>query len=232
MILKGEGSTAKAREREALQTFVIVTVLAIFVMSVIAHEVAHGWVAYLCGDPTAKTMGRLTFNPIAHIDPIRTILLPIVLFFTVHIIFGGAKPVPVNPLNFRNPKRDNILVSLAGVTTNFLIAIGLALILRVLMLTGVFTTASIGVLALEYGVIINLLLAFFNLLPVPPLDGSHVLAAVLPPRAAAAYQSLRETGFVILMILIMFTPLFRVLLIVIAYSSRALVGHLPAFFLG
>jgi len=232
VILGGQGSAATACEREALQTFVIVTVLAIFVMSVIAHEVAHGYVAYLCGDPTAKMMGRLTFNPIAHIDPVRTILLPIVLFFTVHIIFGGAKPVPVNPLNFRNPKRDNILVSLAGVTTNFLIAIGLALLVRTLLVTQVFGAASVGTQALEYGVVINLLLAFFNLLPVPPLDGSHVLAAVLPPRAAAAYGSLRETGFVILLVLIMFTPLFNVLWVVIAYSSKALLGYFPAFFLG
>ena len=215
-----------------MSPFVIMVVLVIFVMSVIAHEVAHGYIAYLCGDPTAKTMGRLTFNPVAHIDPVRTIIVPLVIWYFTGFIFGGAKPVPVNPLNFRNPRRDNILVSLAGVTTNFLIAMGLALLVRTLLVTQVFTTTSVGTQALEYGVIINLLLAFFNLLPVPPLDGSHVLAAVLPPRAAAAYQSLRETGFVILMILIMFTPLFRVLWMVIAYSTRALVGHWPAFFLG
>ncbi len=215
-----------------MSPFVIMVVLVIFVMSVIAHEVAHGYIAYLCGDPTAKTMGRLTFNPVAHIDPVRTIIVPLVIWYFTGFIFGGAKPVPVNPLNFRNPRRDNILVSLAGVTTNFLIAMGLALLVRTLLVTQVFTTTSVGTQALEYGVIINLLLAFFNLLPVPPLDGSHVLAAVLPPRAAAAYQSLRETGFVILMILIMFTPLFRVLWMVIAYSTRVLVGHWPAFFLG
>ena len=210
---------------QRLGAFLWIAVLVIFVMSVIAHEVAHGWVALQCGDPTALKAGRLTFNPLAHIDPVRTIILPIVLFFTVGIIFGGAKPVPVNPFNFRNPKRDNILVSLAGVTTNFLIAIVLALLVRTLLVTQVFTTTSVGTQALEYGVVINLLLAFFNLLPVPPLDGSHVLAAVLPPRAAAAYQSLRETGFIILMILIMFTPLFGVLWTVIAYSTRVLVGH-------
>jgi len=188
--------------------------------------------AYLCGDPTAKLRGRLTLNPLSHIDPIRTVVLPMILFFTVGIIFGGAKPVPVNPLNFRNPKRDDILVSLAGVTTNFLIAIGLAFLLRVLLLTGVFTGTSVGTQALEFGVMINLLLAFFNLLPIPPLDGSHVVAQLLPPQAAAAYQSLREAGFVLLIVLIMFTPLFGILWTVIAYSTRTLLGYWPAFLVG
>ena len=208
-----------------MSTFVVVAVLAIFVISVMAHEVAHGYVAYLCGDPTAKLAGRLTFNPLAHIDPIRTIILPLVIWYSTGFIFGGAKPVPVNPLNFRNPKRDGILVSLAGVVTNLLIAVVLAVLVRTLLVTRVFATTSVGTQALEYGVMINLLLAFFNLLPVPPLDGSHVLAALLPPRAAAAYQSLRETGFILLMILIMFTPLFDVLWAVITYSTRALVGY-------
>ncbi len=190
-----------------------------------AHEVAHGYVAYLCGDPTAKLAGRLTFNPLAHIDPIRTVILPLVIWYSTGFIFGGAKPVPVNPLNFRNPKRDGILVSLAGVATNLLIAVALAVLIRTLLVTQVFAMTSVGTRALEYGVMINLLLAFFNLLPVPPLDGSHVLAALLPPRAAAAYQSLRETGFILLMILIMFTPLFGVLWTVIDYSTRVLVGY-------
>ncbi len=215
-----------------MSTFVVVAVLVVFVISVMAHEVAHGYVAYLCGDPTAKLSGRLTFNPLAHIDPIRTVILPLVIWYSTGFIFGGAKPVPVNPLNFRNPKRDDILVSLAGVATNFFIAVVLAVLIRTLLATQVFATTSVGTQALEYGVMINLLLAFFNLLPVPPLDGSHVLAALLPPRAAAAYQSLRETGFILLMILIMFTPLFGVLWAVIAYSTRALVGYWPAFFLG
>ena len=215
-----------------MSTFVVVAVLIVFVISVMAHEVAHGYVAYLCGDPTAKLSGRLTFNPLAHIDPIRTVILPLVIWYSTGFIFGGAKPVPVNPLNFRNPKRDGILVSLAGVVTNLLIAVVLAVLVRTLLVTRVFATTSVGTQALEYGVMINLLLAFFNLLPVPPLDGSHVLAALLPPRAAAAYQSLRETGFILLMILIMFTPLFGVLWTVIAYSTRALVGYWPAFFLG
>jgi len=188
--------------------------------------------AYVCGDPTAKLMGRLTLNPLAHIDPIRTVILPMILFFTVGIIFGGAKPVPVNPLNFRNPKRDDILVSLAGVTTNFLIAIGLAFLVRVLLLAGIFAETAVGTRALEFGVMINLLLAFFNLLPIPPLDGSHVVAQLLPPKAAAAYQSLREAGFVLLIVLIMFTPLFGILWAVIAYSTKALLGYWPAFFVG
>ncbi len=208
-----------------MSTFVVVAVLAIFVISVMAHEVAHGYVAYLCGDPTAKLAGRLTFNPLAHIDPIRTVILPLVIWYSTGFIFGGAKPVPVNPLNFRNPKRDGILVSLAGVATNLLIAVALAVLIRTLLVTQVFAMTSVGTRALEYGVMINLLLAFFNLLPVPPLDGSHVLAAMLPPQAAAAYQSLRETGFILLMILIMFTPLFGVLWTVIAYSTRVLVGY-------
>jgi len=210
----------------------MIALIVIFVVSVIAHEVAHGYVAYLCGDPTAKLAGRLTFNPLAHIDPIRTLLVPAILFFTVGIIFGGAKPVPVNPYNYRNPKRDDILVSLAGVATNFALAIGLAILLRLLLATHTFSLESQGTRALEYGVFVNLLLGLFNLVPIPPLDGSHVLAQLLPPAAANTYRGLGETGFVLLLIVIFFTPLFRYMVYLIAWTSQVLLGYLPLFFGG
>lgn len=209
-----------------LAGFFWVTVLVIFVMSVVAHEVAHGWVAYLCGDPTAKLRGRLTFNPLPHVDPMMTILLPIFLLWISNgaFAFGGAKPVPVNPLNFRNPRRDDILVSVAGVTANFLIAIGLALLLRLLLGVGYFSRESVGTRVLSLGVVLNLLLGFFNLLPVPPLDGSRVVAAFLPARAAAAYEGLRYFGFVVVFVVIMLPPTQWLLGTLIDWTSGLLLG--------
>ena len=202
-------------------------VLGILVMSVVAHEVAHGWVAYLCGDPTAKLRGRLTFNPLPHVDPMMTIFLPIFLLWISGgaLAFGAAKPVPVNPLNFRNPRRDDILVSLAGVTANFLIAAGLALLLRLLLGVGYFTGNSVGTRVLTLGVVLNLLLGFFNLIPVPPLDGSHVVAAFLPPRAAAAYEGLRYAGFILVLVVIMLPPTQWLLGALINWSGRLLLGY-------
>jgi Zn-dependent protease len=206
--------------------FVLVVGLAIFVMSVVAHEVAHGWMALQCGDPTALRAGRLTLNPIRHIDPVRTVLLPLFIWIGSggRMIFGGAKPVPVNPFLFKNFRRDNILVSLIGVTTNFVIAVGLAALLRVLLATHFFQGDSPGTEVLVGGVRVNLLLAFFNLMPIPPLDGSHVVAVLLPRALAEPYERLGEAGFVIVLALLWFGPFGSLLWGLVRLSSSVLLG--------
>jgi Zn-dependent protease len=172
-------------------------------LAMVAHEYAHGYAAMKQGDMTAYQLGRLTFNPIKHIDPFMTIILPIVLMLMNAPIFGGAKPVPVNPRNYRNYKRGDIIVSLAGVATNIVIAI---LSVPLIILVGVLgdqlpgLVRPLGVLQhmLAFGVFVNLLLAAFNLLPIPPLDGSHVFKYLLPPRWSLAYQNAGRFGLLIL----------------------------------
>ncbi len=195
----------------------IITVLPILIFSVIFHEVAHGWVALKCGDPTARDAGRLTFNPIPHIDPFMTILLPALLIFTgTGFIIGGAKPVPVNPYNFKKGERDNMLVAFAGPASNIL----LSLIAFIISIGVIFlwkaTGSQVFIAALRFlNVIIflNLILANFNLLPIPPLDGSHILAYFLKGQAKISYLKLRRYGFLILIGIIMLGGgLFRILL--------------------
>lgn len=175
----------------------------------VAHEYAHGYAALKQGDPTAYQLGRLTWNPIKHIDPFMTILLPLITFMTSSVIFGGAKPVPVQPRNFRNYKRGDIIVSLAGVVTNLIIAI---LCIPVILLIGVIGRAapaiaeSAGILQVMflYGITVNLSLAVFNLLPIPPLDGSHVFKYLLPPAWSLAYQRIGQYGIFVLFALLTF----------------------------
>lgn len=173
--------------------------LFLFFFAVVIHEYAHGWVAYRLGDPTARYMGRLTLNPLAHIDPFGTILLPLFLILTRSpFIFGWAKPVPIDFLSLRHPKRDMIWVGLAGPIANILLAVLLSSILRFFPRP----TNSLFELMLGSAVIINLVLATFNLLPVPPLDGSRVLFGLLPKRAAFNYIALEPYGFLIIIALL------------------------------
>ncbi len=180
----------------------IIIVLPILLFSVIVHEIAHGWIALKCGDPTARDAGRLTLNPIPHIDPFMTIMLPLLLIVTrAGIVIGGAKPVPVNPYLFRRGERDNVLVSAAGAGANLLLA--LAAFLLSLVMIGIYratgTAAAVRLLELlNLAIFINLLLANFNLLPIPPLDGSHILAFFLKGEAKRAYLSLSRYGFMVL----------------------------------
>jgi Zn-dependent protease len=164
------------------------------------HEFSHGWVAWQLGDPTAKMMGRLTLNPLKHLDPIGTIAL---FLFR----FGWAKPVPIDPRNFRHPTRDMAISSLAGPGANLLTAAVAGLVLRVLFLFhigGFFTTL------IMYFVLFNLILCFFNLIPIPPLDGSRLVYHLLPPNLAAGYARLERYGFIILIGVIMLGQLTRV----------------------
>jgi len=181
----------------------------VLLFSVIAHEIAHGYAALRQGDTTALMLGRLTWNPIKHIDPFMTILLPGFLFWASggKIMLGGAKPVPVNPGNYRNPKRGDIIVSLAGVFVNFLIALGAVVVFVIVGLIGrVAPGASAGLGFVQAMMLIavqlNLLLLAFNLIPIPPLDGSHVVKYILPPKWAVYYQRIGPLGIVILILLL------------------------------
>ena len=163
------------------------------------HEFSHAYVANRLGDPTARLSGRLTLNPIAHLDPLGTILL-----FVVN--FGWAKPVPVDPRNFANPKRDMLLVALAGPVSNILIALFSGLILRLVdaEVLPLMDGASYGTLMVRYSLFINLVLAFFNLIPIPPLDGSKILAGLLPDSALVHYARFQHLGpFVLLGLIVL-----------------------------
>lgn len=169
------------------------------------HEVAHGWAAWRCGDGTAKFLGRLSLNPIKHIDPIGTIALPILTLLLGGIIFGWAKPVPVNWKNLRSPRVNQIWVTLAGPGANLLMALGWLLIMKVGLLLGGGDTGPGLVLSAmgQVGVQINLLFMLLNLLPIPPLDGSKILFSLLPPRWAFQLDWLERYGFIILLLLVL-----------------------------
>ena len=186
---------------------------AVLLFSVIVHEVAHGYVAWLNGDPTARLAGRITLNPVPHIDPIGTIFLPLLLLVThAGVIFGWARPVPVNPSNFRNYRWGEVTCSFAGPASNLLLAALFAFLLRLHL-------GGPGLVLLAYyGCTINIFLALFNLLPIPPLDGSHLVAAFLPYRLLQFYRYLEPVGFVIILLLfytglmgLILMPLFRLI---------------------
>jgi Zn-dependent protease len=188
-----------------VQTFILIAPVLLF--SMVAHEYAHGYVAMKNGDMTAYQLGRLTWNPAKHIDPFMTILLPLMLFLAGGVIFGGAKPVPVNPRNYRNFKKGDIAVSLAGVVTNLIIAvICVPLVILVHYIGGlvpaIAAPAVIFQLMLIYGIQLNVALAAFNLIPIPPLDGSHVMKYLLPPAWGLSYQRIGRYGLVVLFLLI------------------------------
>lgn len=164
-------------------------------IALVFHEVAHGYVAYLLGDPTAKSQGRLTLNPLKHLDPLGTIA-----FFFVN--FGWAKPVPVNPRYFREPRKGMMYTALAGPTTNFALAAVFALWFHFMSNFGVSGHSALYSVA-YVGVYINLILGTLNLLPIPPLDGSNIVAYFLPPQLAYKYLSLSRYGFLILIGLIL-----------------------------
>lgn len=184
--------------------------LAILIFSAIIHEVAHGFIADRFGDPTARLSGRLTLNPRSHIDPFMTIFLPLLLLFSGSpVIFGAAKPVPVDPFNLKEGRKDVALVALSGPLTNILIAIFAGILLRLIyflqtsnILPGLIFSFIVYLLSII--VKYNLLLAIFNLLPIPPLDGSKVFSLLLPDAEARAYLALESVGIFILFLLLLF----------------------------
>lgn len=187
----------------------------LILMSIIVHEVSHGFVAYLLGDDTAYRLGRLTFNPLKHIDTFGTIILPILLLVTTNggLAFGYAKPVPVNPYNFKNQKRDMAITAAAGPVSNFIIAIILSVLLRIII--GTIDPNSVNQLSamflrILYSVIfINLFLGLFNLIPFPPLDGSKVLGAFLSDEMYFKFTAQEKKGMTIFMLLILVSYIFN-----------------------
>ena len=210
----------------------LLTALALIpalVIAIVFHEVAHGWTALMLGDPTAKERKRLSLNPIRHVDPFGTLLLPGLLALTGAPVFGWAKPVPVDKWRLDNPRFGMMAVAAAGPGTNLVLAAIGAVLLGVFLRTivpastdpaeitnllmQVVASAPIGgtgfvLFALSYFILVNLFLALFNLLPLPPFDGSHIVEGLLPPRAAQVYEKLRPFGFPLLFLLLLVIPYF------------------------
>jgi Zn-dependent protease len=175
----------------------IIPSFLILLLSLSFHEAAHAWTANRLGDPTARQLGRITLNPLAHIDWIGTVLFPLVAMMSNLPLIGWAKPVPVDPRNLRDPRRDFAIVALAGPVSNLILALAIAPLVA-LASGGGSLLASRGVYWMARAVELNVVLAVFNLIPVPPLDGGNVLAGVLPYSAARAFAQVRQYGFIIL----------------------------------
>lgn len=186
-----------------MDLFIIIFSLIVLLFSAILHEIAHGYVADRLGDPTARLSGRLKLNPLKHIDPYMSIILPLILLISSGgtFAFGGAKPVPVDPFNLKDGRKDLAIVSLAGPLTNILIAVFTAITIHLFNLN-----SSINTLYLILRIImdLNIWLAVFNLLPIPPLDGSKIFAAILPEKEASTYLAIGEFGTFILLFLLFF----------------------------
>jgi len=205
------------------------------VFAMVAHEYAHAAVALQQGDDTAYVLGRVTLNPLPHIDPVMSLIFPTLLWFGSggRFTFGGAKPVPVDSRKFKNFRRGDILVSAAGVTTNFFLAFAWSLAFVLLGLVGRAMPGATGVLEtaqrmMVHGIWLNLLLCFFNLIPIPPLDGSHLLYHALPPKAGEWYRGLQRFGYLpIFALMFLFRPLMEVLLTP-AFTMMNLLGSLIA----
>ncbi len=198
----------------------LLMIFIILIFSIILHECAHGLVAERCGDPTARQAGRITLNPIPHLDPIGSILLPGImilmsLFTGSGFIFGWAKPVPINPYNLNDPKRDMMWIGLAGPAANFAVALFLTLVFRLLVISA----SSLGAKILFYGVALNLILGFINLIPIPPLDGSRILSGLLPEQYAYKLSRIEPFGFMIILILLISGLLSPILMLVLRLSS-------------
>lgn len=190
----------------------LIFILSILIFSVAVHEVAHAWVARREGDDTAYKLGRITLNPLSHLDLMGSLIVPVSMYYmSGGMIFGWAKPVPVNPLKFRHPRWSDIRVSLAGIVSNILLAVGFTviaggLVLAQRMVPMLDGPLGQGLVFARFGVYINLLLAFFNLIPIPPLDGSHVLAQLLPTKLSRSYRKIGRYGGILLLGLIFFVP--------------------------
>lgn len=174
-------------------------------LAITLHEAAHGWAAKQCGDRTAEMLGRLSLNPLRHIDPVGTVLVPLLLWFTGGVLFGWAKPVPVGYNNLRNPKRDMMIVAIAGPGANFVMAIGWALVFKVTLMLGLgdSTTGEFLMGMARIGLLINVLLAAFNLIPIPPLDGGRVLRGLVSEGVGKYLDRIEPFGLIIIVLLLL-----------------------------
>jgi Zn-dependent protease len=229
---------AKDGRLEQLSNFVLALPMLVFAM--VAHEYAHALTALRQGDDTAYMLGRVTLNPLPHIDPWMSIAMPALIWFATNgaYTFGGAKPVPINPRKFRNYVKGDLLVSVAGVATNLMLSLVCAILFILLgMVAGllpqavqVFHTAQ---QMMVYGIWLNLILCFFNLIPVPPLDGSHLLYHVLPPRAGTWYRGLNRYGYLPIFVLIfLFRPVMLILLAPATFGMAYLMRVISPYSVG
>jgi Zn-dependent protease len=200
-----------------LFVFVIPVLFAVTV-----HEVAHGWVASQFGDQTAKLLGRLTLNPIKHIDPVGTILVPVIMFYASGFIFGWAKPVPVDWRNLGHPRRDMALVAIAGPAANFLMILFWAVLAKIITLLGADSNnlAQLILIMCGIGITINIVLMILNLFPLLPLDGGRVMTAMLPPNLAIPFSRLEPYGLIILVLLLFSGILWKILLPIISGTEN------------
>ena len=207
----------------------ILIALIVLVFSAILHEIAHGYVADRLGDPTARIMGRLTLNPKPHIDPIMSIAVPLFLLLSGSpIIFGAAKPVPVDTFNLKEGRKDEALVALAGPATNLILAVSAALILKFLLLPQIAYLLPMSILSFLYFIFAtivtqNLVLGIINLLPIPPIDGSKIFSIFLPEATARRFLSLGTiTGFALIFLLLSFSPLGGIISGLISFGRNIL----------
>jgi len=206
-----------------LEYYQLLIELVLLLFSITVHEYFHGLIAYKYGDDTAQSLGRLTFNPIAHIDLFGTVLLPIMAILTNAPLFGWAKPVPVNPSRLQNPRRDMMFVGLAGPIANFSVAVISSFLLWIIKSFEIFLFMTF---LLKYLIFINIILAVFNLIPIPPLDGSNVIAGLLPTNIAIEYQKLTPFGFFIVIFLLMTGILWSILGPIVNFLIHWLGGSL------
>ncbi|MEJ2459611.1 MAG: site-2 protease family protein [Novosphingobium sp.] len=187
----------------------VAAIIIPLIIAIVFHEIAHGWTARMLGDPTAYEQRRLSLNPLRHVDPFGTLILPAILWLTTHTAFGWAKPVPVNKWRLRDPRRGMMAVAAAGPAMNLVLAaVGAVLLGLLVRYAGNSEAAGVSFVAQNFSnfIAINVFLAFFNLLPIPPFDGSHIVEGLLPRAAARSYERLRPYGILMVLLILLVIP--------------------------